>query len=610
MLDVGEQERPLRVEFRAAEFAMQAADITLTTTTTISDKLVFPRDEFDQATTTATIPINFALGTTATITITVTAENRINKDEYDVVIHRAKNHRANLESVSVLGILDEPIPARLNEAGTEYRVSLPIGTEEINTTHIQVNILLPDSTGAKPDIQGADNEAGKVGISSEQKELTIVVTPQDGSTPAEYPLLINRIADPDNSLALGYISAPGAIATSLFGGNIIPPRDDSIIGFTAAARNDNEISSRLFPVIDLSDEEELKREWKFRHDTEFVRVENLKSGSFATIQVLVKDQDGTTTQTLIQQDEVGTTTPTVTWKTCPKKTVCAVQNNIPLKERGTTTTIIIQVTAEDETTTDHQVSIFRLSTVRGFDSRAELKGGLIVEERSDGSTSTLVDFSKDTPQIQIIKTVNHDAERVIVQNLVPISRDIEEILVNGSPYTTGTQVFIDLGDGGTPTNFTIKVTPESGDNDAKTYEVSIFRPRNSNIELSDSNSNLRIVGDGIDKSIECVLIPRDTSPTSIPREVTTATKISLTLPTLAANSTGATFNVEVNGVDQTDLMNIDLPRVTPPDPPNRIDVIVTAEDKMTQKWCSVEVQREGSPGLRIRAKVFLEGPLQ
>ncbi len=586
-------------------------------------------------------------GGTTTITIVVIAQDGTTEEEYTVAVERLPSMVADLEALEVVGDSGTiELDPDFSTGETEYtaRVRNDLETILINTTATQSAATIQI---AKTEIMDNTPRMPRRSISLDQGTTTTIVvrvTAQDGTTTANYVVTVVRLPSTVAGLeALEIVGTSGTI-------ELDPDFSTGETEYTARVRNDletiliNTTATQSAATIQIAKTEIMDNTPRMPR-----RSISLDQGTTTTIVVRVTAQDGTTTANYVvtvvrlpstvaglealeivgtsgtieldpdfSTDETEYTArvrndlETVSINTTATQSAATIQiakteimDNTPRMprrsitlDRGTTTTVVVRVTAQDGTTTaNYVVTVVRLpSTVADLEA---------LEVVGDSGTIELdPDFS--TGETEYTARVRNDLETILINTTATQSAATIQIakteIMDNTPRMPRRSISLDQG---TTTTIVVRVTAQDGTTTAN-YVVTVVRLPSTVAGLE----ALEIVGTSGTIELDPDFSTGETEYTA---------RVRNDLETILINTT-ATQSAATIQIAKTEIMD-NTPRM-----PRRsitldqgttttIIVRVTAQDGTTPlEDYTITVVRlpstDAMNAIRIRVKVFLEGPLQ
>ena len=250
---------------------------------------------------------------------------------------------------------------------------------------------------------------------------------------------------------------------------------------------------------------------------------------------------------------------------------------------GKVTTITVVVTAQNgNTTQSYTIAVSRAPSADASLSNLMVSPGTLSETFGSTTLNYTVSVANATPMITVTPTATNENAAITVD---------DERVDSGSPSNA-----ISLAEGEV-TTITIVVTAQDGT--TNTYTIAVTRAPSSDASLSD----LKLVLTDDDDANATVLDIFEQSRTIYMVEVpTTATQVRVMPTATNANATITVNGGDVNSGNTSQPIELAEGQVT------RIMVVVTAQNDTMTPY-TIEVTRARS-GIRVRVKVFLEGPLR
>ncbi|MBC6414548.1 MAG: cadherin-like beta sandwich domain-containing protein, partial [Chromatiales bacterium] len=264
--------------------------------------------------------------------------------------------------------------------------------------------------------------------------------------------------------------------------------------------------------------------------------------------------------------------------------------SIALAEGGTTT-ITVVVTAQDGTENTYTIAVSRPLSNDASLSALEVSAGIL-------SPDFMSDIQSYTVSV---------ANTITTITLTPTASDPDAgITVNGGSASSGIPLTA-----GEVTKITVVVTAQDGT--TNTYTIAVSRPPSSDASLSDltvSTGTLMppFMRDTLDYTVEVANATTTitVTPTANHPSATIAVTTGTITVTPTATNADATITVEAAEVESGSASSgiaLAAGEVT------TITVVVTAQDGKTKEHYMIAVTRPPAV-IRVRVKVFLEGPLR
>ena len=241
---------------------------------------------------------------------------------------------------------------------------------------------------------------------------------------------------------------------------------------------------------------------------------------------------------------------------------------------GAETTITVTVTAEDGSTKDYTITVFR---ERSLVSDNATLGSLTVTDASSGTAQTLdpaFSPSKTDYKVRIANSV--DEITIVMETAVVGATIVMSDVPDDDPTIDGSQVFLSAG---LPRPFMVTVIAENG-TDRKTYTITLYRERAT---LSD-NANLASL------TLDAGTYTFSSSKT----DYRVVVGNGLGSVTVSANAADVGADVDIMPADTDSNVAGDQVSLTV-GAETSITVTVTAEDGSTTKTYTVVVYRERAP---------------
>ena len=244
---------------------------------------------------------------------------------------------------------------------------------------------------------------------------------------------------------------------------------------------------------------------------------------------------------------------------------------------GAVTTITVTVTAEDGSTKDYTINVFRM---RSLVSDNATLGSLTVTDASGAAQTLDPAFSPSKTDYKIRLANSVDEITIVAETaVVGATSDFNTEVPDDDPAADGRQVFLNAG---LSRVFTITVTAENGI-EKKEYKVELYRERAT---LSD-NANLASL------TLDAGVWTPTYSPSKTDYRVVVGSGVgSVTVSAKAADVGGADVDIMPADTDSNvagDQVSLTVGAET------NITVTVTAEDGRTTKTYTVAVYRERAP---------------
>ena len=242
---------------------------------------------------------------------------------------------------------------------------------------------------------------------------------------------------------------------------------------------------------------------------------------------------------------------------------------------GAVTTITVTVMAEDGSTKDYTINVFR---ERSLISDNATLGSLTVTDASSGAAQTLEPAFSPSKTNYKVRMANSVDEITIVTETAVVGARFTSDVPDDDPTTDGRQVFLSAG---LPRVFTITVTAEN-DTDMQDYKVTLYRERAT---LSD-NANLASL------TLDAGWTPTLFSSSKTDYRVVVGNGVGSV--TVSADAADVGADVDIMPADTDSNVAGDQVSLTVGAETN-IAVTVTAEDGSTTKTYTVAVYRERAP---------------
>ena len=586
--------------------------------------------------------VELAAGAETTITVMVTAEDGSAKD-YTVDVYRENYEKSDDQTLSALTVhqgnattgTEVTLTPSLSE---DANASMRTGSVPNTVSSVTVAATATD-TGAMRSITPAD-ASGSMGhqvnlIAGAQTSITVTVTAEDGSA-KDYTIKVYRsapIASKDNtlkSLTVTGLNGAGGSTTEIFTPAI--PRlvenaatinirvrnvtsnvrieatghPSATVTFTAenavAAGDATNIVVTVDPESDDNVENgtytiRVYRENETRSDVKTLGVLTVHAGTDTNVTALAltpafEADDNASMSTLTVGNTVSSVTVTATAthtgamrSITPADASGSMGHQVNLTA-GAETTITVTVTAEDGSTTDYTIEVFRM---RGLVSDNATLGSLTVTDASGEAQALDPEFAPSETSYKVrvansVDVVNIAAETAVVGATLDISS-----VPDDDPSTPGMQVFLSAGVSRT---FSVTVSAENHDPDTtppvtneKTYMITLYRERAT---LSD-NANLASAG-GLTLSPGALIPPYSSSKTDY--RVVVGNGVSNVGVAASAADAGAEVDIMPTDAD-SNVTGHQVSVIAGAE--TSITATVTAEDGSTTKTYTVVVYRERAP---------------
>ena len=481
--------------------------------------------------------VNLATDAVTTITVTVTAEDGSTKD-YTIKVYRSASTLSTdntLKSLTVTGLtasgstteIFTPTIPRLvgNVATINVRVRTATSNVKIEGTgHPAATVGIP---------VGATSDAGQDLTAGEAANIEVTVTPQDtvgGAATGTYMIRVYRErADRSDNKTLSALTytPPGTGATA------VTPE-----GFVADASSPDMFTATV------------------ANDVSSVTVRATPSDAGA----------------------MGSITPA-------DASSGSADHQVNLTA-GAETTITVTVTAEDGSTKDYTITVFRM---RSLVSDNATLGSLTVTDASSGAAQTLDPAfapSKTNYRVRVANSVNEVT--IAAETAVVGATRVFDGAPDDDPATDGRQVFLSAG---LPRDFTITVMAENSTAEApntKRYTITLYRER----ATPSDNANLASLANNGLTLDAGVWTPPTYSPSRTDYRVVVGNGVGSV--TVSANAADVGADVDIMPADTDSNVAGDQVSLTV-GAETSITVTVTAEDGSTTKTYTVAVYRERAP---------------
>ena len=563
-------------------------------------------------------------GGTTTIEIKVTAQNGVAMETYTILVSRPPSNDATLSGLSLTDGDDNRVSLNENfrSSLTTYTVNVVdtigiIKVMPISHDKATIRVIADETTVTVASGGSTDVPLEAVGM---ETEIVIVVTAQDGETMQTYTITVSRA------------SVPQPDDATLF--NLLLRDDDMKIISLNKAFDSNETTYTADVVHTIGTVEVIPTAGGGSGAKITVNGSTVVSGESTSITLADPGTPTTIEIAVTSQDESSTMTYTVTvnralsndatlsalvlsageldpdfdsgvveYAVSVENSVAAITvtptandpNAISIMVNGATvvsdaasdeisltegdsTTITIVVTAQDGDTMQTYIVVVNraLSSDATLSNLAVSEGELVPSPFNPTTKNYTISVSNEVATITVTPTVTDDNA---------------SITVNGDAVASGTTSNeIALTEGGM-TTITVIATAADGDT-METYTIVVSRAPSSDATLS----NLTVSVGG--------LMPVFNS------EITTYTVVvddDVTMVTVTPTATNSNATITVNDTTVVSGQSTDV-ALGEPGTATDIAIVITAQDGTTEIYTVVVTQSPA--GLRVRVKVFLEGPLR
>ena len=563
-------------------------------------------------------------GGTTTIEIKVTAQNGVAMESYTILVSRPPSNDATLSGLSLTDGDDKPVLLNENFRSdlTTYTVNVVdtigiIKVMPISHDEATIRVIADETTVIVASGGSTDVSLESVGM---ETEIVIVVTAQDGETRQTYTITVSRA------------SVPQPDDATLF--NLLLRDDDTNIISLNKSFDSNETTYtadvahtigtvEVIPTAGGGSGAKITVNDSTVVSGESTSITLADPGTPTTIEIAVTSQDETATMTytvtvnralsndatlsalVLSEGELDpdfdsgvveyavsvensvaaiTVTPTANDPNVISIMVNgatvisdAASDEISLTE-GDSNTITIVVTAQDGDTMQTYIVVVNraLSSDATLSNLAVSEGELVPSPFNPTTKNYTISVSNEVATITVTPTVTDDNA---------------SITVNGDAVDSGTiSNEIALTEGGI-TTITVVTTAADGDT-METYTIVVSRAPSSDATLS----NLTVSVGG--------LMPAFNSETTT---YTVAVDDDVTMVTMTPTATNSNATITVNDTAVVSGQSTDV-ALGEPGTATNIAIVVTAQDGTTETYTVVVTQSPA--GLRVRVKVFLEGPLR
>ena len=587
---------------------------------------------FRGETASASIVLNLRIVTT--VVIRVTAEDGITVQDYIVEITRLPSKDASLASLEIAGAESGQavalLPGGFASTRTDYTAKvaddLSVTISAGPTTHPQATVQIAKETIAE-DTRSFRGETASAAIdlNLEAGAVTTVVirvTAEDGTTTQDYTILITRVPEADTTLK-----------TLTIGGVLVTDFDPATARYTAEVTGDQnvmvsaeaahpqasiqiagtsgvgQVSTRtqlnlaITTTIAIEVTSENGRNTR-RYTIVVTRLPSMNvslasleiasaSGSIALDPGFAADETGYTAEVA---DDLSVTISAEA--THPQASVQI--GNTPRGVSGeaanaaidlnlkTTTTVIIRVTAEDNTAQDYTILITRVPEADATLEVLTIGGDLVTD--FDPAIAGYTVKVKGNLTIDLSAKATHDEAMIQIGERTP-STGQADATINLNLATTTTIV--------------IQVTSEDDEN-TRTYTIAIVRLPSSDAGLM----NLEIASEGTNENIPLLPSGFSSTKTDYTAEARGASQISVT-----ATATHPQANIQVAIAEimkatpilqsgESAVLGLNQETTT------TLVIRVTAEDGTPSEDLYIVEISYVVGHIRIRTKIFLEGPLR
>ena len=262
----------------------------------------------------------------------------------------------------------------------------------------------------------------------------------------------------------------------------------------------------------------------------------------------------------------------------------SASGDITLTEGGTTEIKIKVVAADEITSMTYTVSVERIANDDARLSNLGISSGDLDPNFSSETTMYGVSVANNVANVTVTPTVRDSDASITVDSSMVASGSASDAITLTEGSTTTIMIKVIAADTMT----------------SMTYTVSVGRAASSDATLS------RLILAEIDGSViafnKNFASDQTTYTASVMHDVT---MVSVT-PT-ATQGGAATIKIGTATVNSGEKINITL---ADPGEVTEISIVVTAPNSKTMETYMISITRMVAAGIRIRAKVFLEGPLQ
>ena len=575
--------------------------------------------------------VELTAGAETTITVTVTAEDGSTKD-YTIKVYRENYGKSDVKTLGTLtvhpGTVTTGTVEALDPAFVQNMSSPDMFTTAVDNDVSSVTVTAtPTHIGAMRSITPADASSGSAGhqlnlTAGAETTITVTVTAEDGST-KDYTIKVYRSASTESrdntlkSLTVTGLNSAGGSTTAIFTPtiprlvnnaatiNVRVRNATSHVTFKATghpaaeltipeetALTPGEVSSSTLTVsaedANVTDSTYTIRVYRERAEADRSADKTLEAlaltgGTPAVDQplapTLIDDADASMRNATVANGVSSvrvTATPTddgaMRSITPADASSGSVGHQVNLNA-GAVTTITVTVTAEDGSTKDYTIKVFRM---RSLISDNATLGSLTVTDGSGAAQTLDPAFSPSKTNYKVRMANSVDEITIVTETAVVGATIFMSDVPDDDPTIDGSQVFLSAG---LPRVFTIIVRAEN-DTDEKTYTITLYRERatlsdNANLAsltldagtdtFSSSKTDYRVV---VGNGLGSVTVSANVADVGADLDIMPADTDS----NVAGHQVSLTVGAETN-----------------------ITVTVTAEDGSTTKTYTVVVYRERAP---------------
>ena len=485
--------------------------------------ITYSHPDADTGTAGRQIDLSARGGMKTDIRVTVTAEDGTTRKVYTITVYRERQSKSDNANLSSLGLQGVTLSPSFSASETTYNARVRAG-------EVTVSYGLSDTAGgasaAITSTDGGTIADMKVTLNAAASEgkgtggvtnVTVTVTAEDGST-KPYAITVYRIRD--------NASTNANLETLTL----------AVVPASPAIEDDIDLSGNDFNA-------------RVANGTTHVTVASTKADAGAMI--------------------TGTT---------PSDSDGAMEGHQVSLSPGATTTIMVNVKAEDERVT-------KAYTVKVYRERQTPSTNANLSSLSV-SPGTLSGFNPNTQGYDV--RVGHDDDEVTVAYTMSDAAGGASaaitLAVSGGTAATADGMKVTLGDVGETTTITVTVTAEDGST-TKAYNIRVYRVRA--LASADATLNALSLDTGL-------LVPAFTGATTTARMFNVIVENATRSVTVTATASGAGDGAaRVITPADADTSSADTHQVAlTAGMKNRITVVVTAEDGVTTETYTIDVYRK------------------
>ncbi|MBC6414075.1 MAG: cadherin-like beta sandwich domain-containing protein [Chromatiales bacterium] len=555
-------------------------------------------------------------GSSTNVEIVVTAQNGITMRTYLVTVNRAPlplDNDATLFNIELMAN-GEGIALDFVSEMTTYTVNVAHTVASLEVTPIANNDNVTSITINNEDAENRNPTNVPLLDPGEVTEIVVIVTAENSSATVSYTVTVNRALSNNATLSALMLTSTEEDMIAL-----TPDFASTVTNYTARVA-ETVTAVQVMPVATEGAMATIRVDNDTVASSASVSVDLGETGTDTNIEIVVTAPNGTTTNsyTVIvnrapssdaslsdlvvsegQLDptfnsdrrnyavEVANATATITvtpTATNANATItvnaAAVDNGnatdpIELAE-GEVTTIMVVVTAQDDTKNTYTIAVSRAASADASLSALTVSSGTLSPDFNSTTLSYTVSVANNIEQLTVKPTATNVNATITVD---------DETVDSGN--ASG---FITLAEGEVTT---IMVVVTAQDGTENTYTIAVSREASSNASLS----NLEVSPGALSETFDSTTL---NYTVSVENDVE---RLTVTPTATNANATITVNTVPVESGNASKPIELAAGEVT------TITVVVTAQAGNTNTYM-IAVSRPRPAGIRVRVKVFLEGPLR